>query len=158
MNLIFTLFLLMVYHPLHVTLTSIDYNSLDEKCEITIKIFSDDFEIALEKYSNQDLNINSVEETKNIEEIITSYIENNFSIIFDDKKHDLMYISKENNHEATWLKFEIGISDFQTINIQNNLLLNVYDDQKNLIIFKNGDFQKGFNLDSNKKDIVISNK
>jgi uncharacterized protein DUF6702 len=149
---------LMVYHPLHVTLTSIDYNSLDEKCEITIKIFSDDFEIALEKYSNQDLNINSVEETKNIEEIITSYIENNFSIIFDDKKHDLMYISKENNHEATWLKFEIGISDFQTINIQNNLLLNVYDDQKNLIIFKNGDFQKGFNLDSNKKDIVISNK
>jgi uncharacterized protein DUF6702 len=156
--LIFTLFLLMVYHPLHVTLTSIDYNSLDEKCEITIKIFSDDFEIALEKYSNQDLNINSVEETKNIEEIITSYIENNFSIIFDDKKHDLMYISKENNHEATWLKFEIGISDFQTINIQNNLLLNVYDDQKNLIIFKNGDFQKGFNLDSNKKDIVISNK
>lgn len=158
MNLIFFSFLVMLCHPIHVTLTNIEIFDTEEKGEITFKIFSDDFEIALENYSGHDLIINSDNETNELDTIISSYINSNFSIIFDNKKHDLQFLSKNNNHEATWLNFKItGIHTYDKINIKNTLLLDLYDDQKNLLIFKKGKLQKGFNLSSRETEIIIAN-
>jgi len=149
---------MMFYHPLHVTLTHIECDEMQNKCTITIKIFSDDFETALENHSGQDVILNAENESNNITEIITSYINDSFSIIFDNDKPEIKYISKTNNFEATWLNFEVEVDTFEELKIQNKLLLDIYDDQTNLLIFNKGKLEKGYNMNLKNTELTISNK
>lgn len=158
MNLIFTLILMIFYHPLHVTLTHIEYDEMNNKCLITIKIFSDDFETALENHSKKDIVLNAENESNNIGEIINAYINDSFSIIFDNKRGNLKYISKSNNFEATWLNFEAEVDTFEELKVQNKLLLDIYDDQTNLLIFNKGKLEKGYNMNVKNTELTISNK
>lgn len=143
-------------HPLHVTLTSIDIDENSNMVNITIKVFSDDFETVLRNHSGKEINLNAENENNEVNTIISSYINESFSIFFDNKKADLNYISKKNNHEATWISFYASLKDYDQFIIKNKILLDLYEDQKNLIILRNGSKEKGYNLDFKKREIVFT--
>jgi Domain of unknown function (DUF6702) len=155
---IFVILFSLYLHPLHVTLTNIEFLQEENKYEVTIKIFSDDFEAVIEKSSGVKTNMGKDNEIDNIEIHILEYINERFSIIFDDKKVDFEYISKRNNFEATWVTLKFANKNGDILKIRNELLTELYDDQKNLVIFKSSKIQKGFDLDSenNRVEIRIS--
>ena len=142
-------------HPLHVTLTNIEYLQDKNKYEVTFKIFSDDFEAAITNLTGVKTNMGKENEIKDIETYMIKYINERFSIIFDNKKVDFEYISKRNNYEATWITIMFESKKGSVMKIQNELLTDIYDDQKNLIIFKSDNLQKGFDMDASNNSIEI---
>ena len=155
---IFVILFSLYLHPLHVTLTNIEFLQEENKYEVTIKIFSDDFEAVIENFSGVKTNMGKDNELEDVELYILNYINERFSIIFDDDKVDFEYVSKRNNFEATWVTLKFENKNGEILRIRNELLTELYDDQKNLVIFKSSKIQKGFDLDSenNRVEIRIS--
>lgn len=153
---ILILFSGMILHPLHVTLTNVETIENNTKCEITIKIFKDDFETVIQNYSGVTLNLGTKEEIDSIENHFMPYINDKFSIIFDGEKMDLTFINRKENFEAIWITLNCKYYNVSNIKIKNKLLIDLYEDQKNLVIFKNDKIQQGIDLDTNTTEYEIN--
>ena len=137
-------------HPIHVSMTNIEYQKDKSEYEVIVKVFSDDFQKNIKALYNTDLNLGKANEAKNAVDIITKYFNKSLNISFDGKKQVLVYVSKKMNFEATWVVFKLSSkSKINNIDIRNNIMNDFYKDQTNLLIFTKGDLQKAFNLDYN---------
>ena len=147
--------LLPMKHPIHVSMTNIEYNATDNSYDIIIKVFTDDFEKNIYNLYKVKLNTEKENEYQNYANIVSKYINKYFKIKFDNKTYKLTFISKKSNFEATWLSFKLsGIS--KTVNkteIINNIMNQFYRDQTNLLIFTKQDLQKAFNM--NYTDTIV---
>ena len=94
-------------HPIHVSMTNIEYSQSRKEYEITVKVFSDDFQKNIKALYNIDLNLGEENELANSPQIITKYFNKALNISFDGKKQNLQYVSKKMNFEATWVVFII---------------------------------------------------
>jgi len=137
-------------HPIHVSMTNIEYHKDKAEYEIIVKVFSDDFQKNIKALYHVDLNLGKPNEATNTVDIITKYFNKTLSVNFDNKKQNLIYISKKMNFEATWVVFKLSSKNkIKNIDIKNNIMNEFYKDQTNLLIFTKGDLQQAFNLDYN---------
>ena len=142
-------------HPLHITISNIEYIEKESLFEINIKIFKDDFQsIVFQETGILILKDNNLDTTK-INQINT-YINKHFCIIFDGKKNQLNFISAEDKEDAIWIKYNIKQEIMHNILITNTLLTNLYTDQKNLVIFNYKDIKKGITLNANDTSYTIN--
>jgi len=139
-------------HPLHVSLSNIDYNKDKQNIEIAIKLFDDDIEAAIYKDYNIILHLNSENEYFNTDSLINNYINNNFILSFNKSlKQKMKFVKREKKLDAYWFYFVVEVKDnTESITIKNTLLTNVYNDQKNLITYKSDNNEKGYIFDKNK--------
>lgn len=145
-----------VQHPIHVSMTNIEYNKNKAEYEVIVKVFSDDFQKNIKALYNTDLNLGKANEANNTVDLITKYFNKTLNISFDGKKQNLVYVSKKMNFEATWVVFKLSSKNkIKNIDIRNNIMNEFYKDQTNLLIFTKGDLQKAFNLDYKDIDAKI---
>jgi hypothetical protein len=66
------------------------------------------------------------------------------------------YERKSINEEAVWLYYNFPCkTSVHSIRIHNAILMDLFDDQKNLLILKFGDFEKGYEFRKEKQEISI---
>ena len=134
-------------HPFHVTVSEIYHNQKNHSLEITMKLFVDDFEKAINSNHDQELNLYEDYNEKTARQFIASYIKGHFVITLNKKSISLNYLGSEIENDAIWCYLEakeIGtIDDFQ---ITSKILLDIYDDQMNLVHFEEKDKIKSFQL------------
>ena len=137
-------------HDFHTSLSEIKYNPKEKSLEISIRVFTDDFEKALTQLNNgQKVPINS-NDTKS-DAIIEKYLLRHFALISPAKQlKSFNYIGKELEGDATWIYLEIPNSQTLTEYIfLNDILLEQFADQTNLVnIF----------YPNQKKTIIFSSK
>ncbi len=160
-NILFAIFFWAgMLHPLHFTVTNIEYNKDKKSFDISLKIFTNDIENVINKKYGKKLNLSKDDENKNSEKLINKYICDNFSIIIDDKKmNKKKFILKDikYNENSTWVYYEYKkVKKIKTVSINNSILMDIFNDQTSLIIFKYLDYQQGFQL-QNKNDKAIVN-
>src|ERR1700712_3906018 len=90
-----------VFHPIHVSTTSIEYNKQDGKLEVICTIFTDDFEAALAKQYHTKTDLNKADMHAAMDALIKTYIAANLNIKTDDAAAKLNYLGFEINREAT---------------------------------------------------------
>ncbi|RLD57442.1 MAG: hypothetical protein DRJ01_13855 [Bacteroidetes bacterium] len=157
--LLIPLFLLAMMHPLHFSVTNIDYNKKNKSFDISLKIFTNDLENAINKNYEKKINL---KEDKNDETntLINEYVKSNFSIIVDGKKmnkKEFVFKYVKSNENSTWIYYEYKkIKKIKTVSIKNSILMDIFNDQTNLIIFKYLDYQKGFELQNRKEKAVVN--
>jgi hypothetical protein len=146
-------------HPIHVTVTNIDFNLKDKAFDVSIKLFPDDFEGIISKKYNVFLNLGKPNETENANKIIEEYVRNNFSILVNDDKFankKLKLIKKEINEGSLWLFFNYSLSKkIETLQVFNSLLNDYYPDMTNLVIIKLNDSETGYSLNKNTTSFKI---
>lgn len=123
-------------HPFHVSKSDVKYNEKAKTLEIAIHIFIDDLEFTVKKQNNEKLYLATPKESANANSIISSYIFNNFSVNLNGKPTKLNFIGKEYSEDklAVWCYFEAtDIEQFKEIVIKNTILLDMYEDQKNIV-------------------------
>lgn len=129
--------LLLVLHPVHLSVTNIEFIENKKYFEISIRLFSDDFETALSHHFNQTIQLKNSQ--KYPQKIINEYITQNLKLEIngkwvDSKKYLLKKI--EQKDITIWLYYRIPFKDkIDSITIKNTLLFNIYYDQKNMLIF-----------------------
>ncbi len=148
--------LLPMKHPIHVSMTNIEYSISENSYNIVIKVFTDDFEKNIYNLYKVNLNTEKENEYINYNKITTKYVNKYFKISFDNRHYKLKFVSKKSNFEATWLSFKLSEVN-KTVNkakITNNIMNQFYRDQTNLLIFTKDDLQKAFNM--NYTDTIVN--
>lgn len=145
-------------HPLHVSLTSIEYSPNAKMLKIAVKVNTEDFEVAMAHNYEIMLNLNKKNELKDCDKYINNYFVKALQIILNDKdKLSLTLSRKETEEESTWLYFDIPCNEQpHKITIKNALLLDTFMEQTNMVILTLNGKEKGFKLDFNNRDIEYS--
>ncbi len=146
-------------HPVHVSITNIDINYELNTTEISCQFFADDFRSIIQYKQNAELVLERNKELthQNIEEI-NNYIFSAFEITINNKeKISLDFKSKKQDEALIWLYYEgkIPVNDIENITLVNELMLDLYEDQTNLVIVNIDGQQKGYTFSYRKRTIDI---
>lgn len=147
-------------HPVHVTVTNMDFNAKQRSFDISIKIFADDVEGAIQKKQNVSLFLGKSNENKEADKYLEEYIRNNFNLSINSDKfaeRKLKMVRKEMSEGAAWLYFTYSISGkIKTLQVQNSLLNDYYPDMTNLVIIKVNETETGYSLNKGNTSFKIS--
>jgi len=142
-------------HPVHYSITNIDYNTTKKSIFGSIKVFKDDIIIALihnfEKFI--------LEDTTNLlqNQFLHKYLINNFQLYDDINYYELTIEKLFFDNSFLVIEFSIKLNNKpQKLCIYNNILFDIYLDQSNMLIFSidNKD-EKGYMIYSYTGDICI---
>ena len=147
------------FHPVHISITNIDINSELNTTEISCQFFTDDFKRIIQFNKNTELmlKLDSGLTQQNINDI-NNYIFSAFEIIVNNKEKisfDFQY--KKQDEALIWLYYEgkIPVNNIVNITLVNELMLDLYEDQTNLVIVNIDGQQKGYTFSYRKRTIDI---
>jgi hypothetical protein len=140
-----------LFHPVHISFTNIDYNEPQDKFEILFKLFIDDFDEILKTWYGKNLNLTGGRWENNYIETINQYMLEHFKLIINKKdktKSSLKFVKKETAEDAIWLYYDfITKEKNNTFEVHNSLMTDLFMDQKNLLIFTYKGKQKALKFD-----------
>ena len=143
-----------VFHPLHISVTYVDYNPKTGSFEITHKIFIDDFESALQLYDNESFQLGTEKELPDTDSYIKKYMAKQFEVKVNGEIISGEYLGREMDLESIWIYQEVkDIPNAEAIEIKNAVLLDLYDDQKNITHLKYNEQKQSFLF---KKDEAVN--
>jgi hypothetical protein len=121
-------------HPLYVTVTEINHNAKDKTLEMSCKIFTNDFEAALEKTFHVKADLSQPKDKKATDKLVSDYIQKHFQIKADGKPVLLEFVGSEKETDATWSYFQVSnIATVKKLEITNSLLYETYEGEINLM-------------------------
>jgi hypothetical protein len=155
-TLVFSIWLL--FHPVHVTFTSIDYMPASDLFRVFVRFYFDDFlrdyKLSDGTFQSKDFSDTSLV-SKNA---IQRYIDEKVIIKVNEKQisgklHDMKLIDNEismNFEYKYWKKPKI-------ITVKNLIMTGLYNDMSNMIIVKINDFEEGVRMtpELNEKTFII---
>lgn len=121
-------------HPFFVTVTEIEHNAKAQTLEISVKIFSDDFEETLRNNYKTKIDILDKSENKNNSKYISDYISKHLNIYINGELKKIEFLGYEQDEEAVRSYFVCkGISKINSIEILNNLLYDYKEEQSGIV-------------------------
>ena len=137
-------------HDIHLSLCELRYNETSGTFEVSIKIFIDDLEAAIEKEGMKGLGIGTPKEIATADEYIASYLDEHFSIVIDDAKLKGSFLGKELTEDllAVWCYVEYPKvkAGAHKCTLSNNILFEVYDDQRNIMDIRMNKSHKDYTI------------
>jgi hypothetical protein len=123
-------------HAFHISKTDMVFKPSEKSMQITMHIFIDDLEEALEKQGKSKLFVGSERESQEANDLIINYLKNNFNVQINGKQTPYTWVGKETtkDKQALWLYLEIkNIREVRNISVENRVLTEVFTDQKNIV-------------------------
>jgi len=144
-----------VAHKFYVSVTNIEYFEKEDALQITSRIFIDDFESLLEERYDITAQLATENELKDVDAYIEEYLKTKFLVQFNGAPVAFNFLGKQfdNDMMICYLEIpQIGLDQLRTIEIQNELLMDLFEEQKNIIHFRIQGTKKSFVLirESNK--------
>ncbi|HET8964527.1 MAG TPA: DUF6702 family protein [Chitinophagales bacterium] len=127
---------LAVKHPLHVSVTEINYEPGEQILEITVKLFTDDYETILRQLYGKKTDFSVPGYQGEMAIMVKKYINDHLSIYLDGKKVNFYYLGHEIIDMAVNNYFQAeNIKPFEKVRIENTCLYDLYDDQTSVCHF-----------------------
>jgi hypothetical protein len=123
-----------VLHPLHISVTEINYDEKEKSLEIMSMIFMDDLEATMRnRYNSDNLDILAPKE-KSLDDMMREYFTEKMKISLDKKTQKLNYLGHENDGDRFIFYIEIvGVKKWKEISVSNTALIEKFEDQSNLV-------------------------
>jgi len=143
-------------HKYYVSLCEIEYIEAQQSLQITLGVTLEDLEFTLNKNSGKRLNLASKTEIENIDSYYKKYLNEHLLFSVNGKSMEYKYIGKEYDGEIARFYLEItDIKELKSIEVTNNILIEDFADQKNIVKIKVKDFNKTFYFTkSNSKSLL----
>jgi hypothetical protein len=126
--------LLTLLHPMHVSVTEIEMDEKDKRLEIMMRVFIDDLETTLKQSLKQPEFDIMNPKGQTVDQIMEAYLKSHFRISLDSKQQIVKYLGHEQENEAFIFYVEVdNVKKWNTIQVQNDIITEVYDDQSNLV-------------------------
>jgi hypothetical protein len=122
------------FHPLHISVTEITFDEKEKELEIIMRVFTDDLETSIRAHKKDDaIDILSPKGTTT-DQLIKEYILPHFSVILDGKIQSMSYLGHELDGQAILCYIQVpNVKKWKTIEVRNDVIMETYDDQSNLI-------------------------
>ena len=140
-------------HKYYLSLTQIEYNKDHKSLEVIINVFMDDVELAINNEYDVDMRLTTKEELKGVDEYFKKYLRNNLKFFINNKAVQYNFIGKEYEGDLVYFYLEIELKeDPLSLKVINTLLFDYFEQQQNVIKFKNGSKRQSkiLSIDSNK--------
>lgn len=147
--LLFPLFAFTALHKYYISVTEVNYSAKDDALQIISRVFIDDMDaVLLERYDVVS-KLATSEENPLAEKYIEKYFKSKFEVRLDDEIMNFTFIGKRFDGDMMVCYLEIPQSNFKnrkTISIQNEVLMDMFEDQQNILHFKVTKRKKSFVL------------
>ncbi len=133
-------------HPIHLSVTEINYNKNNKDWQISVRLFEDDLQEALQRFKDNGMTENKLSE----------YIQTKIMIENNGEKVRFSFIGSEIQEDARWSYF-LGQNKNKPgkIRIQNKVFFELFDDQMNIIHLTVNHYKKSFRLNSKNNSIYV---
>jgi len=155
---IFLLFTLaFTSHKYYLSLTQVEYNKEQNRLEVIINVFMDDIEIAVNKEYDVDLRLTTKQELEDVDIYFKKYLLKNLSFLVNDKPVEYSFIGKEYEGDLVYFYIESSvIEDPSALQVNNTILFDYFEQQQNVIKFKNGSKRQSKILSKNNNKALLN--
>lgn len=136
-------------HKFYISVTNVKYSEKDAALQITSRIFIDDFEKVLQERYNFEAELATEKESEEADAFIEKYLRTKFRVEIDGEKASYSFIGKEYDADVMICYIEVPNFDLThatSIQIENEILTDVFDEQQNIVHFKIDGRRKSFVL------------
>ena len=143
-------------HKFYLSLTDIVYDQQKERLEITSDVFIDDFQNLLEKRYQRNFLLVEGDEFNYTKKFIKKYLADKFSIRLESNQKQVKYLGKQYRDDK--LRFYLYVNNvkpFDQIQITNKILMDLFEDQKNMIHVNNGSITKSLLLEKGRAEGLL---
>lgn len=135
-------------HPFFVSVTEIEYSSRSKELGLSIKVYPDDLEETLRKFSGNKYDVLKGDK-KQITPVLEQYIKKHFSIKLDGIVKKYQFLGYEIDKESVWMYCNIANQPgVKTIEISSDLMYEYKPEQTNIIHIKLDEKRESFRLTS----------
>ena len=121
-------------HKFYVSLTQIDHNATTNSLEVSVRLFTDDLEKAIEEQTGKRLYLDTEKELPEAEDAILSYVRQRLHLIVNGKMALVNEVGRDYEREHTWAYIEVqNVSELKTLEVRNVLLCEVFEEQTNMV-------------------------
>lgn len=120
-------------HPFYLSVTEIEYFPKNQRVGISIKLFSDDLENAINENAKVKIDIIKGNKSQN-NVLLKTYIQEHFSIAVNGQQKIPAFLGYEIDKDATWIFLELNAQNIapKLIRIQSDLLYDQHHEQINI--------------------------
>ena len=134
-------------HPMYISVSELDYNAEAHTLEMAVRIFLDDLEAALEAQGTGKLYLGTASESEDADRYIANYLNKMIKLSVDGQEVEGQFLGKEIEQDVVWSYIEIqNVEKPHKISMLNQLLLDLYDSQQNIVHMRVGKQTKSFRL------------
>jgi len=134
-------------HKYYVSSTKIEYKKENKTLQITMRIFIDDLQETINNTYQNNFELGVPNEPEELDSLINDYTSRKFELIVDEDKKTFSFLGKEYNNDEIYLYFEISnIKTINSIEVKNEMLMEMFPDQKNVIKLYINNIKKTFLL------------
>ena len=136
-------------HEFHISKCQIDFDEPTEAVQITLHLFLDDLEVAMKEQGADKMFLCSDKEDPKAETYLYRYLKQGFKLKVNEEVVDFEFVGKEQSEDlqAVWCYLEVtNVKFFHSIEVTNSLLMEVFEDQKNIVHIKAPDNKQGYFL------------
>ena len=135
-------------HPFYVSVIEINHNAKDATAEISIRIFTQDLETTLQKYSNTKVDIAHPTDKALLDKQINQYIQQKLQMKINGQAAAMQYLGHEIQMESVWIYAEIPkVTQLKRLDLQCQLLFDFQTLQSNIFHVKSNGKEKSYKLD-----------
>ncbi len=156
LGLFFSLSVAFSNHKYYMSLMQIDYVQEQQALQVTVRIFVDDLQTALNAVGTAAVEIATDREPLGIEKRYRAYLNEQLSFEVNNRKKKFVYLGKEYEENQVVFYLEIQeIDSLQSLRIKNTLLTHALREQKNIVKTKAYGKNKSVVLTKNKSKSLI---
>ncbi|MGR3811481.1 DUF6702 family protein [Jiulongibacter sp. NS-SX5] len=118
-------------HDFHTSLAEVRLNAKANTYEVSIRVFSDDLESAMQKHTgDESLRLGNPK----LDKALGDYLKRHFAFVKEKEVEFGYYIGKEIELDVTWLYIEFdGAQGLREFKLLNTIFFELFDDQTNVV-------------------------
>ena len=122
-------------HPIHISVSEINYSEKDKALQITSRIFIDDLELSIRAQRNEpELDLIEPKNGLTTEKMVMDYVLKHFTVKLDGKPQKMNFLGMEREDPALICYIEIeNVKKIKTIEVYNDIIMETHDDQSSIV-------------------------
>lgn len=146
-------------HPFYVSISQIDHNPESQALEISVRLFTNDFERVLQEMTTEKVKLEDKASWENADSMIEMYLQKKFEISLngEEANRNYRYLGREIEEDVTWCYIEVTeVPKLESIQLHNSLFTETLDGQRNIVHVKAHDNEKSLILDKKKPNGTLN--
>jgi hypothetical protein len=141
---ILSLAILIFLHPVHVSLTGIEYDKMNQVYSVFVKVWSDDLDADINLWDG-----GSGRKSGDEKEIYNKYLTDRIMIIEDGKQLTMTLLNSETDGIEHRFNLEAnGRRKVKNVTVINRIMTRLYEDQANMLLFSFNGIEDGYRFTS----------
>ncbi len=136
-------------HKFYVSVTNISYSEKDDALQITTRVFVDDIEKVLHVRYGFKADLATDNESELADKYLEKYLRRKFAVEINGENEPFDFIGRKYDNDIMICYLEvkkINLPSVTSIQIENEILTDLYDEQQNVVHFKIKGKKKSFVL------------